>query len=94
MGIDAIQLTDVQGEAAVVDHRHEELLHQLGVMSADFLARNHEAVAEMGATGAIQSHLHKGLIQRCHEVTEAMDAPTVAKSGRACPAMPTSSFVW
>ena len=77
MGVGPIQLTDVEGQPAVVDHRHEELLHQLGVVRADLLAGNRQAVAEVGAPGAVQGHLHQGLIQRCHEVTEAMDAAPV-----------------
>ena len=48
VGIHPVQLTDVQGEAAVVHHRHEKFLHQLGVVRADLLAGDGQAVAQMG----------------------------------------------
>ena len=47
VGIGTIQLTNVQGQPAV-GNRHEELLHQLGVVRADLLAGNCQAVAEVG----------------------------------------------
>ena len=79
VGIDAIELADVQGEATVVDDRHKKLLHQLGVVAADPLGRNHQAIGEVGPAGAIKGHLHQGLIKGRHEMAEAMDAAAVAQ---------------
>ena len=77
VGVSPIQLTDMEGQSTVVDHRNEELPHELRVVSADLLAGDRKAVAEVGATGTIQGHLNQGLIQRCHEVTEAVDAAPI-----------------
>ncbi len=79
VGVGPVQLADVQGEAAVVHDRHKKFLHQLGVIGADFLGGNLEAVTEVRAPGAVECHLHQGLIQRCHEMTEAMNAASVAE---------------
>ena len=79
MRIHSIQLADVQGEAAVVGHGHEELLHQLGVITADLLGRDLQAVAQVRTAAAIQRHLHQRLIQRRHEVPEAVDAAPLSK---------------
>jgi hypothetical protein len=59
--VHAIGLADVEGEAGVVGHGHEEHLHQLGVGAADLLGRDREPAAEVGPAGAIEGHLHQGL---------------------------------
>ena len=69
----------MQGEAGVIHHRHEELLDQLGVVAADLLGRDHQAVAEVGPAGAIEGHLHQGLIEGRHKVAEAVDAAAIAQ---------------
>ena len=69
-----IQLADVQGEAGIVGHGHEELLHQFGVVAADLLGRDREPKTQVGAAGAIKRHLHQGLIKRSQKVPEAVDA--------------------
>jgi hypothetical protein len=79
VGVHAIQLADVQGEATVVCHRHEELLHQLGVVAADLLGRDLQPIAQVRTAAAIQRHLHQRFIQRCHEMTEAVDAAPIAQ---------------
>ena len=79
MGVRPVQLADMQGEAAVVHDRHKKFLHQFGVVGADFLGGNLEAVAEVRAPGAVECHLHQSLIQRCHEMAEAMDTAPIAK---------------
>jgi hypothetical protein len=59
--VHAIGLADVEGEAGVVGHGHEEHLHQLGMGAADLLGRDREPAAEGGPAGAIEGHLHQGL---------------------------------
>ncbi len=77
--IHAIELADVQGEASVVGHRHEELLHQLGVVGADLLGGDLQAEAQMRPAAAVERHLHQRLIQWRQEVAEAVDATSVAQ---------------
>src|ERR671932_478459 len=43
--VDPIELADVQRHLAMVHHRYKELPHQLGVVSANTLGRNFQAVA-------------------------------------------------
>ena len=69
----------MQGEAGVVGHGGEELLHQFGVVAADFLGWNLEAKAQVGPAGAIEGHLHQGLIQGRHKVAKAVDAAPVGE---------------
>jgi hypothetical protein len=77
--IHPVQLADVQGEAAVVGHGYEELLHQLGVIAADLLGRDLQPIAQVRTATAIERHLHQRLIQRCHEMAEAVDAAPIAQ---------------
>ena len=79
VGIDTIELADVQGEAAVVDNGHKEFLDQFGVVAADPLGWNFQAVGKVGPTGAIQGHLHQSLIEGRHEMAEALDAAAIAE---------------
>jgi len=79
VGIHPRQLADVEGEAGVVGHRHEEFPHQFGVVGADALGRNRQVIAEVGATGAVEGHLHQGLIEGGEEVAEATDAAAVGE---------------
>ncbi len=78
MRIPAIQLADVKGEAGVVGHRHEELLHELGVVATNLLGWDRQPIAEVEAAEAVERHLHQGRIQRRHEVTEVVDAAPLA----------------
>ncbi len=79
VGINTSELADVQGEATVVDHGHEKFLDQLGVVAADSLGWNHQAVGEVGPAGAIQGHLHQRLIEGRHEMAKALDATAIAQ---------------
>ena len=79
VGVGALELTNVEGQAAVVDHGHEKLLDQLGVIATDLLAGNAEVVTQMGPAGTIERHLHQRLIEGSNEMTEANDASAVAE---------------
>jgi len=79
VGIHPIQLADVQREAGVVHHRHKELFDQFGVVRADLLGRDLQTKAQVRPAAAIERHLHQGLIERRHEVAEAVDAAAVAQ---------------
>ena len=50
-----IQLPDMQGEAGVIHHGHEELFDELGVVAADLLSRNLKPKAQVRATTAVQA---------------------------------------
>jgi hypothetical protein len=79
VGIDAVELADVQGHLGVVDHSDKEFAHQLGVIGADALSGNLQAVAQVGATREVEGDLHQRFIQGRNEVTEADDAFTIAQ---------------
>lgn len=53
VGVDAVELADVQGHEAVVDDGHEEFTDELGVVGADALGGDIESVGEVGTTGKV-----------------------------------------
>ncbi len=62
--ITAMELADVEGEATVIDHGHKKFPHQLGVVTANAMGAQLRVKLQIGTTGAVQSHLHQGFIQR------------------------------
>ena len=54
VGVNAVELTDVEGHQTVVDNGHEEFTHQLGVVGTDALGGDIQTVGEIGATGKVQ----------------------------------------
>lgn len=50
VGVDAVELTDVEGHQAMVDNGHKEFAHQLGVVGADALGGDFKTVGEVGTT--------------------------------------------
>ncbi len=53
VGVDAVELTDVESHEAVVDNGHEEFANELGVVGADALGGDIETIGEVGATGKV-----------------------------------------
>ena len=67
----------MEGEATVIHHGHKKFPHQLGVVMANAVGAQLRVKLRMGTTGAVQSHLHQGLIQRGREMSEAGNAAAV-----------------
>jgi hypothetical protein len=67
----------VQGKLGVVGHRLVELAHQLGFVAANAFDGQLQTIAEVGAPGKVQHHLHQRLIQRSPEVTKTVNAAPI-----------------
>jgi len=79
VGVKAVELANVQGHLAVIDHGDKELSHQLGVVGADPLGGNCQAVAEVGTTGKVERDLNERFIQRGDKVAEPDNAFAIAQ---------------
>ena len=79
VAVHPIELANVQGQTGVVGHRHKELLDQLGVVAADLLGRDRQAVAQVRPAAAVERHLHQGLIEGRHKVAKAVNAAAIAQ---------------
>lgn len=90
------QLAQVQGHRAVVDHRLVKLAHQLGIVAADALGGDLQAVAQVRAAGKIEHHLHERFVEGAAKCPKReMPRLSPRALARHCPkAMPTSSLVW
>ena len=79
VGVDTVQLPDMQGHEAVVNNGHKEFTDELGVVSANALGGNVETIGKVWATGEVQGDLNQGFVQGSYKVAKTDDAFTVAQ---------------
>ncbi|ESA35352.1 hypothetical protein N836_11640 [Leptolyngbya sp. Heron Island J] len=62
VGVNAVQLPDMEGHEAMVNDGHKEFAYKLGVVSANALGGDVETIGEVRATGEIQGDLDQGFV--------------------------------
>lgn len=79
VGVDAVELADVERELGVVNDRHKKFAHELGVVAANALGGKVEAVAEVGAARKVEGHLDEGFVEGREELAKADNALAIAE---------------
>ena len=82
VGVDAVQIVDVQRHMGGIDETLEELVHQIHVEVADASPGILDPVLETGPAGEVDHHPGQGLVQRDVSVTVTGDALLVAQRVR------------
>ncbi len=77
--VDAIELANMKSHEAVVDNGHEEFAHQLGVIGANALGGDIEAVSQIGPTRKVEGYLDQGFVEGSDEMAKANNAFAVAE---------------